>query len=84
MSEIEYNCYEQHIELWGENETYDPLSALQLLVGLVPQPLKIDLVNISIRDNGISQGPIKLDYIQAICVPSGYQASSIKTSRDST
>ncbi len=77
MSENEYNCYEEHIELWGENETYDSLSALQLLIGLVPQPLKIDLLNIPIRDNGISQGPIKLDYIQALCVPSGYQEVGI-------
>ncbi|GEM_PF-4087570 len=46
MSENEYNCYEQHIELWGENETYDALSALQLLIGLVPQPLEIDRLDI--------------------------------------
>ena len=46
MSENEYNCYEQNIELWGENETYDALSALQLLIGLVPQPLEIDRLDI--------------------------------------
>jgi hypothetical protein len=75
MSEIECNCYEEYVELWGENEIYDPLSALQLLIGLVPQPLEI--LDIPIRDNGISQSPIMLDYIQALCVPFGYQKFGI-------